>query len=238
MSETIGFIKDRAVKTISAAKQLEPGWVWSEDTPAGMQTRLETITGNSTGTPPVVGQEEIVSQKVRALNLALGGWVTQLNELHRRTVQCTGMIKNKFRDDPANRAVVSSLTAGSHSRPETLAEALALESAWGKVAPDWSPTKVNTLAAFGVMRKLCAEDLQQAFSDAHSDWRKAVETLNSMASGLEQADEAWYADATHVFGIGTPEGDMIRSTVPTTYTPPAPKTPPAPAPATATGRTP
>jgi len=49
---------------------------------------------------------------------------------------------------------------------------------------------------------------------------------------------AWYADATRVFLAGTPEGDMIRSTVPTPYTPPQPKTSPTPAPATGTGKTP
>lgn len=39
---------------------------------------------------------------------------------------------------------------------------------------------------------------------------------------------AWYADATRVFADGTPEGDMIRGTIPTTYDPaPPPTTPPA-----------
>ncbi len=48
---------------------------------------------------------------------------------------------------------------------------------------------------------------------------RAVKTLS----------EAWYADATRVFPAGTPEGDMIRSTVPTTYNGPGnPPTPPAP----------
>ena len=50
-----------------------------------------------------------------------------------------------------------------------------------------------------------------------------------MAAELEQVNEAWYVDATVVFATGTPEGDMIRGTVPTTYNPPAPK------PSTATG---
>jgi len=238
MSETIEFIKDRGVKTISAAKDLAPDWVWPEMTSDQMQGKLESITGNSTSTPPVVGQEEIASRKAGVRNLALSTWERQLEELHRRTVQCVGMLKNKFRNDAVNLAVVSNLSAGSNSRSETLAEALALESAWTKVAPTWSPTTVNTLAAFGALRKLCAEDLQQAFSDAHADWRKAVETLNGMANDLEQTDEAWYADATRVFAAGTPEGDMIRSTIPTTYVPPQPKTPTPPAPTTGTGKTP
>ena len=32
---------------------------------------------------------------------------------------------------------------------------------------------------------------------------------------------AWYEAATIVFDVGTPAGDMIRSSIPTTYTPPS-----------------
>jgi hypothetical protein len=238
MSQTIDFIKDRAVKTISAAKQVAATWTSPEETPDQMQAQLESITGNSSSTPPVVGQEEVTSAARRTMDLADGQWEAQLAELHRRTVQGLNMAKNKFRNDSASLAVLSGLTAGSNSRKETLAEALAWESAWSNLAPAWSPTTTNTLAAFKTLRKQCAEDLQTAFSDARTDWRAEVEKLNSMADALEQADEAWYADATRVFAAGTPEGDMIRSTVPTTYTPTATKTPPAPAPATGTGKTP
>jgi len=234
MSETIGFIKDRAVKTISAAKQLANQWTWPELTPDQMQAALWAITGNSSVTPPIIGQEEITSAAKRRRDAAYGRWETQLGELHRRTVQAVGMIKNKLRNDPALLAVVSGLSASSNSHKETLDEALALESAWTNLLPAWSPTTTNTLAAFRVLRKQCAEDLQSAFSDAHTEWRSEVTTLNAMADALEQSDEAWYADATRVFAVGTPEGDMIRSTVPTTYSPSTTTPAPAPTPTPAT----
>jgi hypothetical protein len=238
MSETIGFIKNRAVKTISAARSLAPGFVWKKKTPDQMQAELWAITGNSKGTPPITGQEQIVATAKQARTAANGQWETQLDELHRRTVQAVGMIKTELADDPAAFAVVAGLSASSNSIKETLAEALALESAWNTAAPTWSPTTTNTLAAFGVLRKLCAEDLQQAFSDAHAKWRKEVSTLNAMANAVEQSDEAWYADATRVFLAGTPGGEMIRSTVPTTYTPSTTTPPPAPAPAATATKTP
>lgn len=230
MSETLGFIKDRAVKTISAAKQLAATWTWKEQTSDQMQAVLWAITGNSTVTPPIIGQEEIASAAAGTRVAANGLWERQLGELHRRTVQAVGMLKNKLRDDPAALAVVSGLSASSHSHKGTLDEALALESAWTNQAPTWSPTTINTLTAFQALRKLCAEDLRTAFSDAHTGWRAEVTKLNAMANAMEQSDEAWYVDATKVFPAGTPEGDMIRSTVPTTYTPPTPPTPPAPVP--------
>jgi hypothetical protein len=238
MRENIGFIKDRAVKTISAAKQLAGTWTWTDKTPEQMQTQLETITGNSTITPPVVGQEEIASQSHGAMHQAKGRWEMQLLDLHQRTVQGLNMAKNKFRNDPASLAVVSGLHASSNSHKETLDEALAWESAWNQLAPTWNPTTTNTLPAFKALRKQCGEDLQTAYSDARADWRAEVERLNALANDLEQTDEAWYADATRVFSPGTPEGDMIRSTVPTTYTPPSDKPAPAPAPTTGTGKTP
>ncbi len=230
MSETLAFIKDRAVKTISAAKQLASTWTWQTATPAQMQTALWAITGNSSVTPPVIGQEEIASAAEGTRVAAHGHWGTQMAELHRRTVQAVGMLKNKLQADPAAFAVVSGLSASSGSRKETLDEALALESAWDNQAPTWSPTTMNTLTAFKALRKQCAEDLRTSFSDTHTTWRAEVNTLYAMANAVEQADEAWYLDATKVFPAGTPEGDMIRSTVPTTYTPVIPPTPPAPVP--------
>jgi hypothetical protein len=238
MSETVGFIIDRAVKSISAAKQLAATWTCQVLTPDQMQAVLWGITGNSSVTPPIIGQEEIASAAEGVHVAANGLWERQLGELHRRTVQAVGMIKNKLRDDPAAFAVVSGLSASSHSHKETLDEALALESAWDNQAPTWSPTATNTLTAFKSLRKLCAEDLRTAASDAHTAWRAEVTKLYAMANAMEQSNEAWYLDATKVFPVGTPEGDMLRSTVPTTYTPPTPPPPPAPAPTTTTATTP
>lgn len=232
------FILDRAIKTISAAKALAGTWTWSEKTPEQMQGDLWAITGNSTVTPPITGQVQIASAAKGLADAAHGQWEVQLNELHRRTVQAVGMIKNKLRDDPAALSVVSGLSASSHSFKGTLDEALALESAWTKVLPAWNPTTINTLAAFGTLRKLCAEDLRQAASDTHVEWRKQVGKLNAMADAVEQTDEAWYLDATKVFPADTPEGNMLRTNIPTTYTPPANPTPPAPTPAANQPKTP
>jgi len=228
----------RATSTISAAKQVAAKWTWPEKTPAEMQTQLETITGNNTVSPPVVGQEEIADQAHRAYDRAHGTWLTQLRDLHDRTVQGLNMAKNKFRNDPGSLAVLRGLHASSNTPEKVLADALAWESAWNQLAPTWNPTPANTLAAFKTLRKQCAEDLQTALKDAESANREEAAKLEQMCSDLEDVNVAWYSDATRIFSIGTPEGDMIRSTVPTTYTPPQPKTPPAPAPTTATGRTP
>lgn len=223
MAESIEFIKDRATKTISAAKQLITKWTWEEQTPAQMQTALEAITGNNSVTPPVIGQEEIASQAEQAMLAARGTWDAKLDALHGLTVQGVAMAKNRNRNNPANLAVLGGLSARGTSRAEILDEALAWESAWTKISPTWVPVEGNALPLFKVLRKQCAEDLQQAYTDAQADYRQEAEKLADMADSLEQSSQAWYADATAVFTAGTPDGDMIRSTVPTTYNPPSPK---------------
>jgi hypothetical protein len=232
------FSIDRALKTISAARQMTTKWTWTEETPDQMQTQLETITGNSSSTPPVVGQAEIADQALRTRDGAEGAWRAQLRMLHQDTVQGLNMAKNKFRNDTASLAVLSGLHAGGNTPEKILSEALAWESAWNQLAPTWSPTQTNTLAAFKTLRKQCAEDLQTAFTDADSASHEQSAKLDQMCSDLEDANVAWYADATRVFPAGTAEGDMIRSTVPTTYTPSTSTPPPAPAPTTTPAKTP
>ena len=223
MVESLEFIKDRAAKTISAAKKVAVKWTWQEQTIDQLQAALTAITGNSSATPPIAGQEEVTWQAGQAMLASRGIWDEQLDTLHALTVQGVTMGRTRDRNHPANLAVLGALSARGTSRAEILAEALAWESAWAKVDAAWCPVPMNTLPAFKVLRKQCAEDLQQAYADAQADYRSAAEALNDMAAGLEQTIEAWYADATAVFRDGSADGDMIRSTVPTTYNPPAEK---------------
>ncbi len=232
------FSVDRAIKTISAARQVDTKWSWPDATPDQMQTQLETITGNSSSTPPVVGQEEIADQAHRTRDGAYGTWRAQLNALHQFTVQGLNMAKNKFRNDPASLAVLAGLRATGKTTEKILTEALAWESAWNQLAPTWSPTPANTLAALKTLRKQCAEDLQTTFTNADSASHEQSAKLDQMCSGLEAVNVAWYADATRIFPVGTAEGDMIRSTVPTTYTPSTSTPPPAPAPTATPAKTP
>ena len=230
MGESVDFIKDRAAKTIAAARQLQTqaGWVFQEKTIAQMEGMLKGIVGDSAAAPPLAGQEAVTQTAETAMLSARGLWDQQWEVLHRFTMQGVGMAKNKFRNDSSKSALLNGLTARGTSRTETLAEALAWETAWNKLDPAWAPLPANTLALFTALRKNCLETLQKSYLDAHAGWREEAETLAGLARTMEDVNEAWYADATRVFAAGTPEGDMIRSTVPTTYNPPPPPAPPAP----------
>jgi len=175
----------------------------------------------------MIGQEEIALQLEQAMLAVSGAWDTQLYDLHRRTVHGVTMAKTRHRNHVANLAILSELTARGTSRAETLAEALAWEVTWAKIDPEWCPLTGNTLAAFRALRKQCAEELQQAYRDARSDYSLEAEKLSTMMTDLKQSLDAWYAEASAVFPAGTPQGDLIR-TVPTTYRPPAARLFPVP----------
>jgi len=230
MGESTDFVKDRAVKTISAAEQIAATWVWQEKTIVQMQAALVAIIGDNTAVPPVVGQEETAAAAKQVMLAARGNWDVPLDILHTRTVQGVGMSKNRHRDNPAKLAVLGGLSARGDSRKEKLEEALAWESAWSQVDAAWAPLPANTLAAFKTLRNQCEEGLKDAYSDAHSAWRKEEGELAEVVRVMEDINQAWYADATKVFPEGTAEGDMIRGTIPTTYTPPPPAPPPPPPP--------
>ena len=228
MGANTDYIKDRSVKTISAAKTIAATWVWEEKSIADMALQLAEIVGDKDATPMKIGQEQIVSTANQAMLDARSGWDTALDQLHLWTMQGVGRARTKFRNDPAKLSQLAGLGTRGTSRRVTLEEALAWDTAWTSLAPTWTPTAANTLATFGALRKLCTEDLQTTYAQKQSDWSEANETLAHLADGLEDTNQAWYADATRLFPVGTIEGDMIRSTIPTTYTPPPPKPPVTP----------
>lgn len=230
MGESIEFIKDRATKTVAAAKQLAAQWTWQEKTIPQMQAALTAIIGNHAATPPVPGQENIASAAEKTMTDARALWDKNLDQLHRWTMQGVSMAKTRYRNDDVKFALVANLTARGDSRPAILAEALDWETAWSEAEPGWSPLPANTLAAFKVLRIQCLESLQTDYKEKWSQWREQAGLLNQLGAVMEDINVAWYSDATDVFAAGTAEGDMIRGTIPTTYTPPPPK-PPAPAPA-------
>ena len=231
MTEQSRFFVNRTRATIAAAQQVAARWTYQEITVADMTANLEAVTGNPASNPPVVGQDEIATKSDRAYYGAMGAWDKGLDDLHHRTQQALAGMKNKYRNDPANLAVVSGLAAEGKSREGRLSEGLACYAAWNQLCPAWSPATTNTLTAFGDLRKQCAEDLKTAVEKAEAAMTDENAKLKAMCAALEDTNVGWYNDATHFFSATDPDGQMIRSTIPTTYVPKSGKTPPTPPPA-------
>jgi len=136
--------------------------------------------------------------------------------------------KSVWTSEAGKFARVENLTAGAQSREGILTEALEWESAWEAADPSFTPATGDTLAAFKTQREGSLTTLR-AYQDARSDERAAAGDLRELGEALDDACVAWYLAATAVFPEGTAEGDMIRGTIPTTYSPPpAPPAPPEP----------
>jgi hypothetical protein len=210
MAQNIEFTLQRAVATRAAQTSLSPGWVWEEKTLVqwdtsitGLETQMETETD---------AEAEMIAKR--------GETDAAIDALHSLTARSLRMAKNRYRNDPAKLAVFQNLRGDSGSRAGKIQDALEWESGWEKTDALWVPLPGITLANFKTSR-LAAITLLEAFAGKKAAWESADAVLDAQGRALSADCVAWYEAATTVFPEGTPEGDMIRSTVPTSYTPPS-----------------
>jgi hypothetical protein len=209
MASSIEFIFQRAHATGSAQADIEGTWVWDEKTVAGWDTDIAAAHT----------QEEVVADAGAAKDGLAGELAVLLDALHDETVKGLSIAKAKYRNDPGKLHLFKNLSANANSRAGQLEEALEFESAWQAADAAWLPVAGMTLAGFKTARLACETKLED-YTDSKANWRGEAEKFNVMMGTLEDACIGWYKAATAVFPEGTAEGDMIRGTVPTTYTPP------------------
>ena len=214
MKSGINIIIARAKTTRHAQEDLKSSWIWNEMTLDQWDNEIADLQR----------MQEICSSAKFARNSARAALDAGLFEMHRRTMQFLAMAKFHFRNDPSMFEAIKRLKSCGEGRRAIAQEAMAIESAWQKAEPEWAPTEVNTFASFQALRKQCT-DLDAAFIAAYSSWRTQSEILNKKAEALNEANIAWYAAATRIFPAGTAEGDMVRRSIPTIYSPPVPARP-------------
>lgn len=203
----------RAQSTRAVQASLSATWVWDEMTLPQWDTVITAL---------VTRME--VEQDTEADYLAKRGETdAAIDAVHSLSGRCLRMAKNRFRDTPAKLEVIIRLHNAAASRSGMLQDALEWESAWEKLDGAWSPLPGVTLATFKPQR-LAAAALLEGLTSKKTTWDAADEQLNTQGQVLNRNCVAWYAAATTVFPAGTPEGDLIRSDIPTTYNPPS--TPP------------
>jgi hypothetical protein len=211
MRTGIDLIVKRAKTTRHAQDDLKARWMWSE---ANLDQWDKEIAD-------IEGLQIICSSARFARNSARAALDASLEEIHRRTMQFLAMAKFHFRDDPSKLEAINRLKCDGAGRRGIAREAMDVETAWQEAGPEWAATEVNTLASFQALRKQCLE-LDAAFIAAYSTWRAQSELLSQKAAALSDANVAWYAAATRIFPAGTAEGEMIRRSIPTRYSPAVP----------------
>ncbi len=213
MAENIESTLQRAQSTKAVQTSIAGTWTWDEMTLLQWDTAIAAF----------VTQME-TEQDAEADYLAKRGETdAAIDSIHSLAGRSVRMAKNRYRDTPAKLEVIARLRNDSASRSGKLQDALEWESAWEKLEPAWSPLPGVTLATFKPQR-LAAMALLEGLTTKKTTWDATDEQLNSQGRVLNGNCVAWYEAATIVFPAGTPEGDLIRSDIPTTYTPPS--TPP------------
>ncbi len=213
MAENIESTLQRAQATKAVQTSIAATWTWDEMTLPQWDTAITSF----------VAQME-TEQDAEADYLAKRGETeAAIDSIHSLSGRSVRMAKNRYRNDPAKLEVTNRLHNAAASRAGKLQDALEWESAWEKLEPAWSPLPGVTLATFKPQR-LAAMALLEGLTTKKTTWDAADEQLDAQGRALNGNCVAWYEAATTVFPAGTPEGDLIRSDIPTTYNPPS--TPP------------
>jgi hypothetical protein len=195
MSETLGFVCDRALASRSAQKTILPKWEWPGKTLAQWDTQnagLET-------------QKAVVADAKANVDVEREELDDSLDVLHKRTLQWLTFLRLVYRNHPAKTRALAFLTARAQSRRLILEEAQELESMWRKLDPTWVPLPGQTLALFQADRELCLTKME-IYADAKSTWRIESEELNQQQEDLSADCRAWY-EATE--NLSLPEQALV-----------------------------
>jgi hypothetical protein len=222
MAQTYEFTLDRAQKTRDAQDEIKSKWLWSEKTLDEWDSSIAALEK----------QNETLAATTAAMLAKRGETDTALDNLDRWTGEGLTLMRLHLRNKPEQLATLDTLTADGTSRANKLKEALDWENAWAKIDSTFTPTTENNFAAFQALRKQCIK-LVGEYAAAETKVTSDNTKLTQLKAQMEDDNQAWYKAAAKVCKPGTPEGDLIRKSVPTTTTggpatPPAPPTPPTP----------
>lgn len=201
----------RGQATRDAQTSIAATWVWEEKTVAAWDADLVSINTKKVATSDLEGDQLAKRSTYDNTNVLL----------HDRTVEGLGMARVKWRKDEAKTNILSNLSASGKGRENIQSEAQAWESVWEKFDAAWNPSTANTIAAFRTLIT-DSDTTENLFKKSFTDWRKGAEELQVQGNTLWDDCVAWYEAATTLFKADTAIGQMIRGTIPTSPTTPAP----------------
>lgn len=212
MNEYNQFALERAIATKSVQEIIAPEWVWPEMTVAQWTAAISGMEAAA----------EAAQDAEAQVDLARGNLDQAVAALLLKTRQILTMAKVKFKGESNKLRPFLDIKINNPGRMKTIEVATEVESAWEGVAPTWEPVESWLLGDFkaereAVMALFKTEQAKQAI------WKDKEEALDIRGRALTEKNVGWYAVATALYPEGTQYGDLIRSQVPTTYTPPPPE---------------
>lgn len=200
-------IFERADATVAVAGTLKSGasaYEWDEMTNAAFAAKVAAARA----------ARQVANDKKADYDAQRGRVNERFDELEARKIQAIGMAKYRFRRDARLGEMVESVGEYGEGRESTLREAEEWLAAWKNIDPQWNPTPGNTLAGFETLLADCGAQLG-ILTQLKSDARKAGIDLSALLAEIEEGCVSWYGVATRAFPVGTSEGDLLRSQIPT-----------------------
>ncbi len=217
MNDLNEFAYTRGLATFAAQTQIGTPLVLEEMTLPVWEARLAAI----------ITQKEVAQDRESDLNGKRGELDVQLGLIVTLARQTFALAKGKWRNDAAKLAYFRNIRFESNGRPALLTDVCAVESGWEGADAAWvpitepgTPPVPITLTLFKA-RRLAVETLLKQETLAEGSWSAQEKVLNALCGVLNADNVAWYAAAVILFPEGTAHGDLIRATIPTTYSPPA-----------------
>lgn len=208
MNKQQHFVYQRGQATLDVQQQIAAAWTWPGKTVAAWETELDAIDEQDTATATAEA-EEVAARGVVDNTLAL---------LFRKNQQALSMLRTKYRDNEAKLVLLEGLEARSGGRALVLENARNFEPRWELVDAAFAPVPTNTLALFKTTRQLAITQLND-LTKAEVTTKDEEETLAELIAALNDACVGFYSDACHVFAPDTPQGQLIRTQIPTSYDP-------------------
>ena len=220
---SIAFVIERATKTTSAQVTVAPTWTWEAKNASEWAADLAQTDGGVPGTLGFIANRDHVLYEV-----ARGPLDARFADMKARTLQIVKLMRGRATREPMLAPAVDELSAKATSWKAIEEEAEDCLAVWTTAfgGATYAPSPGNTYAKFKALFEgapatpnVPAIPALRALKTPHNDAlavaRVSVGRYNALISRLEDQCVQWYGDATAIFLEGTPEGDMIRSTVPT-----------------------
>ena len=227
---SIAFVIERATKTTAAQVTVAGTWVWEPKNASQWSADLAQTDGGVPLTLAyIANRDHVLYENAR------GPLNARFTDMKARTKQVVALMRGKALRDRTLAPAVDELTSKANTWTSIEKEGEECLAVWATTfgGAAYVPLATNTYAKFkalfegaaaapGVPAVLALRALKTPYNEALATARVSVGRYNTLISRLEDECVQWYSDATAVFLEGTPEGDMIRSTVPTStdYNPP------------------
>ena len=220
---SIAFVIERSTKTTAAQVTVAPTWMWEAKNSSEWAADIAQTDGGVPGTLAfIANRDHVLYENSRGVLAA------RFADMKARTKQIVQLMRGRALRDPRLAPAVDELSAKASSWTGIESEAEDCLAVWTTTfgGAAYAPAPANTYAQFralfegapaapGIPAIPALRALKTPHNDALAIARVSVGRYNALISRMEDQCVQWYADATAIFLEGTPEGDMIRSTVPT-----------------------